>query len=36
MMYLPHVCTDLPNLSEELDARHPLVKAQACLARKVM
>ena len=35
-MYLPHVCTDLPNLRKELDACHPLVKAQAGLARKVM
>lgn len=35
-IYLPYVCTYLPDLSEELDACHPFVKAQACLAREVV
>ena len=35
-LYLPHVCTYLPDLGQELDACHPLVEAQPCLARKVV
>jgi len=34
--HLSHICTYLANLGEKLYAGHPLIKAQSCLAGKVV
>lgn len=34
--YLSNICTDLPDLRQELYASHPLIEAQSSLAREIV